>query len=48
MQDKIIIGADKNGRPKYKCPHCGALLTIQCKSPICRKCRGKVDWSEVK
>lgn len=48
MQNKIVIKFDKNGKARYLCPHCNTVLTIQCKHPICRKCRGQVDWGEVK
>lgn len=47
MNNDIVIKPDCNGKPKYRCPHCGCQLTIQIKAPKCRKCGGQVSWENV-
>lgn len=43
----IVIKNDRNGKPKYYCPHCNVPLTKALRNPRCRKCNNPVNWSKV-
>ena len=43
----VILKKDCNGKSKYYCPHCNALLTSALRNPTCRKCYKPVNWEKI-